>query len=261
MPYTYAHYRFGVAALDAMPGDIKRTVKRNRQLYDVGLHGPDIFFYYNPLRRTKTGALASRIHRQSGKEFFGRVCRGLRLNPSAEAEAYLYGLLCHYALDSVCHPFVWQQDKEGVAEHIALETEFDRFLLDMDGRCPPEKQDLSRHIRLSPAECATAARFFPGVTDKVIAAAVRNMALATKALAIGNQTGREWIKRGLGLAGREYRGLVMTQGPNSQCAHLNAPLFSLYKQAEEKFPSLLLQLNAHLTYNAPLETDFSAAFG
>ena len=45
MPSTYAHYRFGVAMLPGLPGDVRRTIGRFRRLFDVGLHGPDIFYF------------------------------------------------------------------------------------------------------------------------------------------------------------------------------------------------------------------------
>lgn len=261
MPANYAHYRFGTAMLAAMPGDIQRTAKRFRPLYDIGLHGPDIFFYMNPLRSAKSGSLGSRMHQQTGKEFFGRICRNIRLEPAQGAEAYLYGALCHYALDSVCHPFVRERDEKGIAEHIALETEFDRFLLDMDGKHPPEKQDLSKHLQLEPGEYAVIARLYSGVTEKAVASALRNMVLATKALTMGNGKSRQLMQKGLGLAGKKYRGFVMTNGPDARCCDLDKPLLELYNKAEEKFPDLLMQLCAHLTYNAPLGKEFTAIFG
>ena len=261
MPAQYAHYRFGVAMLSTMPGDICRTIKRSRQLFDVGLHGPDIFFYYNPLWKTKLSGFGNCIHRQSGKEFFGRACRNFRLEPSQDAQAYLYGLLCHYALDSICHPFVLEQVNSGVAEHIEMEIEFDRFLLDMDGKHPPENQDLSAHMHLKHKECAVAARFYPGITGKEIETSLRNMAFATKAFAIGSNVGRALLKNCLGIAGNAYRSFVMSQQPNPRCSSLNKPLLELYQKAEERFPDLLMQLSAHLTYNAPLGADFSANFG
>ena len=46
MPSVYAHYRLGVALLPTFPADARRTIQRFRRLFDVGLHGPDIFFYY-----------------------------------------------------------------------------------------------------------------------------------------------------------------------------------------------------------------------
>ena len=48
MPSVYAHYRFGAAMLAKMPGDIRLPVQRYRRLFDIGLHGPDLFFYARP---------------------------------------------------------------------------------------------------------------------------------------------------------------------------------------------------------------------
>ena len=45
-----------------------------------------------------------------------------------------------------------------------------------------------------------------------------------------------------------------------QWLKLDEPLLSLYDQAAERFPALLLQLNAHLTYNAPLGEAFAEQF-
>ena len=195
----------------------------------------------------------------TGREFFGRVCRSLRLDPLPGAEAYLYGVLSHYVLDMMCHPLVWEQDKNGVARHIEIETEFDRFLLELDGKVPPERQDLSNHMQLNRRECITVARFYPETTDKMIAVSVRNMHLFAKAMALGK--GRDLLKKGLGLADKRFEGFVMTKGPNPRCSHLNETLLDLYGKAEERFGEMVTQLGAHMTYNAPLGEDFSEKFG
>ena len=74
MPSVYAHYRFGVALLPTMPADARRTIQRFRSLFEVGLHGPDIFYYGSPIEKTKTGFLGIKFHEQTGREFFQRVC-------------------------------------------------------------------------------------------------------------------------------------------------------------------------------------------
>ena len=74
MPANYAHYRFGKQLLSGMCPNDRRSIQRFRRLYDMGLHGPDIFFYYNPLIKTATGQLGGVFHAQSGQEFFARVC-------------------------------------------------------------------------------------------------------------------------------------------------------------------------------------------
>ena len=257
MPSNYAHYRFGAAMLSAMPADLRRCTTRFRQLYDMGLHGPDIFAYCTPVPGRKTSALSSRFHSQTGAEFFSRVCRSLRLDPSEAGCAYLYGLLCHYCLDTVCHRYIAQASAACGVSLREAETEFDRFLLELDGKTPACAQDISLHMRLTPGECQTVARFYPGVRDFDVRDGVRNMALVTKLLA-GNS--RPLLQKALKIAPGQAEAMVMSAKPNPRCAHMNEPLLALYQQAGELFVQQLLQLNAHLTYNAPLAEDFSSTF-
>ena len=89
MPANYAHYRFGKQLLSGMSPNDRRSIQRFRRLYDMGLHGPDIFFYYNPLIKTATGQLGGVFHAQSGQEFFARVCAQAG---SEAGRVYLLGL-------------------------------------------------------------------------------------------------------------------------------------------------------------------------
>ena len=45
MPTTYAHYRFGAECISVMPEQLQKIVNEHRALFDIGVHGPDIFFY------------------------------------------------------------------------------------------------------------------------------------------------------------------------------------------------------------------------
>ena len=134
MPSTYAHHRFGTALFRTMPGDVRRTISRFPRLFDVGLQGPDIFYYSSPLLKTNTSFLGIRFHEQTGQEFFQRVCRVVRADKSEAAKAYLFGVLCHYCLDSVCQSFIAEHAQLSGVPHLEIETEFDRFLLEKDGK-------------------------------------------------------------------------------------------------------------------------------
>ena len=101
MPANYAHYRFGKQLLSGMCPNDRRSIQRFRRLYDMGLHGPDIFFYYNPLIKTATGQLGGVFHAQSGQEFFARVCAQAG---SEAGRVYLLGLLGHPEAGTV----LWQ---------------------------------------------------------------------------------------------------------------------------------------------------------
>ena len=70
MPTTYTHYRFGeevrqlvnekaAHAIDAFPG-----------LYHIGLHGPDLLFYYNALGKNAINQQGVRLHSLPGSYFF-----------------------------------------------------------------------------------------------------------------------------------------------------------------------------------------------
>ena len=70
MPSTYAHYVFGKRMLELFPEDVAAVVRADRQLYDIGLHGPDILFYYHVLTNNKVNAVGFGTHARPAKEFF-----------------------------------------------------------------------------------------------------------------------------------------------------------------------------------------------
>lgn len=258
MPSSYAHYRFGVKALEKMDPAVRRKVQQFRNVYDTGLHGPDIFFYYNPLIHTSTGALGAKIHAQTGESYFTAAARRLRLSPSEVGTVYLYGVLGHYCLDSALHPLVEATAREGKIGHGEMETEFDRFLLTKDRKLPPHVQDFSGHMRLSRGECVTVSGFYPGASPSDVLRSVKNMARITHLLAARNRKTTEML---LGIAGKHAKQMLMPRNPNPNCEFLDEPMMALYDQALERYPAMEAQLTALLASGAPLGEEFSLIFG
>ena len=261
MPSHYAHYRFGAQMLPGLPADIRRPVQRFRRLYDAGTHGADLFFYYNPLVNHPIGALREKYHDQTGIDCFTMVCRRYRLEPTEAGEAFLYGLLAHYCLDSVCNPAITAAAEELQLNRAEIETEFDRYLLTLDGKPEPHTYDFSRHMKLTKGECDTAASFFPPVTQAQVQQSISHMASVTKWLSASGGPRRTALNAALRLTGDRFTPFVMTPGPNPKCAHLDDTLKPLYDRASERYPLLAEQLTAHLTYGAPLGEDFLPRFG
>lgn len=259
MPSVYAHYRFGAQLISQLPPAAQRTVGRFRQLYDMGLHGPDILYYQGI---PGTGSrLGDKFHTQTGKVFFEHVCRAVRLSPSEGAMAYLYGVLAHYALDSLSHPFINRMAGQGKATHTQIETEFDRFLLEQDGKKPPHLQDLSGHMRLTPGECETVAAFYTGVSAGTVGKCVKNMAAVTRFLVMPQSGRRKLTERTMGVFAPRIAGRLMTVHPNRACSELDSSLLRLYEMATDRYMILFEQVRLHLRRNAPLGTDFSSPFG
>lgn len=257
MPSHYAHYRFGSKAIEYLPQSGQRSVRLFRRLYDVGLHGPDIFFYHNVLFKDKVAALGKKYHGFNGEDFFTPICKHLRLEPNEAAMAYLWGTLTHYCLDSTLHPLVYEQIADGKIGHAELETEFDRFLLQLDGKPHPNTFDCSPHIRLTDGECATVADIYGDVTATAVSASVKGMAACVKMLAMPNGNARRIIENA---SGDKLRQHFMGRTPNKNCAHLDEAMLAKFDEALEKFPAMVAALQAHMSHNAPLGELFECTF-
>lgn len=257
MPSHYAHYRFGTQVIRHLPPEAKRSVRLFRSLYDVGLHGPDIFFYHNIIFKDNIVALGKKYHGLTGEDFFTPICKHLRLEPNEAALAYLYGLLTHYCLDNTVHPFVLEKTADGQIGHTELETEFDRFLLQKDGKPHPNTFDCSPHIRLTDGECTTVAAFYGNVSPAAVKASVKGMAASVKLLAMPNGNFRRMVENA---AGDKLGQHFMGRTANKNCAHLNGELLALYDQALENFPAMVAALQAHMSHNAPLGELFENTF-
>ena len=127
MPTTYAHDLFGKKIYAKLPAEIQKVIRRNTNLYRVGLHGPDILFY--DMLKPKVTETGIAMHRECAAPFFERGMTLVRTTHDEKLLAYLLGFGCHYLLDSACHPFVYEMAERNVISHTLLEKEFDRTLM------------------------------------------------------------------------------------------------------------------------------------
>lgn len=258
MPACYAHYRFGQKLIQQLPPEARRLTRHFRQLFLVGLQGPDPFFYHNPLVKTKIVKMGSSFHHQTGREFFTHACTAVN---SDAAMAYLLGLLGHYCLDSMCHPFVHAHTDTGNISHVEMETEFDCFLLKLDGNPTPHTFDRGAEIRLTRGECETAAAFFPQVKPEDMRRSVKNTASFLRLLATPKPKKRAMLGKLMAIPGGQLRHHLMRERRNSNCSHLNQEFLSLFDKALERYPILLQQITAHMEKAAPLGAEFDPEFG
>lgn len=193
MPAAYAHYRFGREMLKLIPPEQRSAVEKARSFYDLGLQGPDLLFYYDPLRKNPVGSLGSHIHACSALSFFRPAGKRLRVDPSPELAAYIYGYVCHFALDLHCHGYIRRIVDQGGPSHQQQETALDLLFLEED-RLKPRLRlnmlapslELARVIaplypRLSPAKlyramvCMKGLDIFLGLSAPVPLALLRRI--------------------------------------------------------------------------------------
>lgn len=115
MPSTYAHYRMGKETAEELTGEAWHTLSMYRQLYLIGLHGPDILFYYRPLKSNVINGIGYGMHGRPGVEFFEHAVKVIENKENkAPYLAYMYGVMCHFALDVTCHGYIDEKIEKAV---------------------------------------------------------------------------------------------------------------------------------------------------
>ena len=241
----YAQYRLGKELISSLPADMRRTIGRFRQLYDMGLHGPELM-------------KNSKIQKLSGMVFFERACRLVRMEHSEAALAYLYGLIVHYSLSSRVNPLIRRRSEVLSLPGGKIRTEFDRFLLERDGKKPPHRYDRSMHIRLTPGEQETVAMFYPGVSPRAVGRSVKQLHRAMRLSAITRRSRRDLVKTLLRISGDDLH--MMALHPDRNLKSTNAELLELYHQARTVLPDLVSQIQMRLRRKVVLGPDFSQPF-
>ena len=77
MPAAYAHLTFGRSVLRVLPeGKARTLILANPALFEIGLQGPDILFFYHPLNHHPVNRIGHELHEQSALSFLTRpVCQ------------------------------------------------------------------------------------------------------------------------------------------------------------------------------------------
>lgn len=144
MPGFTTHYLFGEHTLEHMNASLpKDCLTFHSKSFQLGLQGPDIFFYYFPATLLYSKNIGNVMHESSSQNFF-RCLIDARNNRHTDYEkdvcdAYICGFMGHYTLDSLCHPYVYSRShyerdhgKGYFGRHVHLETDIDTVLLRYD---------------------------------------------------------------------------------------------------------------------------------
>lgn len=109
MPAFSAHFLFAKEIMGDLQKEADFPVDKNAVF--IGSQGPDIFFFHRalPWQKGKTlRKLGSAMHRAKCGEIidcFEKYCK--KSDNRNIAQSYVYGFLLHYALDRVCHPYIY----------------------------------------------------------------------------------------------------------------------------------------------------------
>ena len=254
MPNYYAHLEFGRRVLDALPLPLRRTVEAEKQAFLLGLYGPDPLFF-SPHSRIRQ--LGRTIHRQALRPTAARLRQTVEEKTPMSC-GYAAGFLCHFALDSACHPYVDAMSGRGEVTHGQIEAELDRLLMLRVGLNPMQDTPIPP-IQVTPELDQTLRAVYPGVSPRQYQTAYEMFCRAGRLLTLASGTRvRNLADR---LAQRHpqcapLRGVILSQEPNPACAQNSADLYGLLLETVDPAVTALEGFFAA----APLEDWYSRDF-
>lgn len=181
MPGFTTHYILGMKAYNDLPNNqLKYIIAKYRWLYQLGLQGPDMFFYNIPiLRHQDYRNVGSYMHEHHIQGFFACYLRRLETIKSKqqreEGLAYFCGFICHYIGDSICHPYVYGRighdarhpSTQTHGMHAALENDLDALLLMKYKKKKPSQFNQAATICLNGMEMQFVSRFLSECINEV----------------------------------------------------------------------------------------------
>jgi len=261
MPATYAHYQFGKKVYKALPKEIKEIIKENKPAYLLGLHGPDLVFYYRPLGKNRVNQLGVRMHREKAVDFFEKARAVYQERPSYVLLSYLCGFLCHFMLDSECHPYIGNYMDEHALGHMEIETDFDRFLMEEDG-LDPVTHFCTRHLIRDLDTEEAIASVFDGLEVYHIDDSIRGFHKVIRFMQCKSPAKARFLKTMFALMGQKKNlgGLVMDGVPNPGCGEsrefLQERLNRAVLPAAREIEDYVSKIDGQESLSARLDRDF-----
>jgi hypothetical protein len=260
MPTTYAHYKFGMEVLKKLNNNIKKVIYDNIELYNIGLHGPDILFYFKPLKSNDISARGHAIHSKEAKQFFEDARSKINMSGDYEASlSYIAGFICHFMLDSQCHPYIRQNEKS--FSHSEIEVELDRALM-IDCNLKPLSFKPTAHINPSCQNSMIISSFFTGVTAENIEKALKSMKFYLNLLVAPGKIKRSLISGALKATGNydNMIDLMMKYEPDENIKEINERLLNLFNDAIEPTAILIEEYCSNIKSNDDINQRFNRNF-
>ncbi len=239
MPTTYAHDAFGRKIYHRLPHTMQEMIHNHIELYRIGLHGPDILFYYG-FSKNEVNQTGVRMHGEVAAPFFTRGVEHVRKTQDEALLVYLLGFACHFMLDSTCHPYIYEIEDR--VSHNLIEKEMDRRKMEQDG-LDPLTYFPARGIIPSEENAIVIARMFPDFTPEQIRSALSGMRRWTSLMIYGKGQRRKVIQTALGLVGqRRCMDYFMRETADDVFQPDLEELDRLFEQALLETPEMLTEL-------------------
>lgn len=263
MPTTYAHYKFGDEIVNSLPNNLKEIINKNREVFDIGVHGPDIFFYYKFLNKNDVSDFGFGMHRLGAKPFFEK-CKEVYNSHDEKAAmlSYMLGFLTHFTFDSTAHGYVDRKKEVSLISHNRIESQYDQHLMKLDGLNPVKN---NRTSSIVPSEkSARIISYFFDFDEKVVLETIKGLKLVVGVLlyaplSIERKFKYELLKK-IMPKDNDFKDIIVVDKEDEECKDSNIRLDKLKKQAFDLYPLLLNNFLNYLNNKEELNDYFNHNF-
>lgn len=261
MPTTYAHWRFGDKCIRMLPDDLQNIILNNRAIFDYGVHGPDIFFYYNCLKHNEVNRYGSAMHDIPYKDTLAQIKENFKKTENKDmALSYLLGFTCHFTLDSYCHGFIEKVDETMPYSHGKIESQFDRYLLIKDGFNPVTKS-VTDMFHPDKKMAKVISGLFNKFDEDIIYKTLKDQKLYLNLLKDNSDIKRFFLTTAMDIAKvPSFKDLLITKENVEELKPVNIRLSKYFDMALKHYPVLADSLIGYLSDKNELNTYFKHNF-
>lgn len=233
MPALYAHNRFGRKVFEKLDGELYDIISKNYTQFQIGLQGPDIFFFYKAYSSNRVTKYGYQLHVLSAAPFFQHAAEIILKKGRDSCEyAYLLGFLCHFVLDSGCHPYVEQMINETGVGHLEIEEEFEKLLLRKDDK-NPFSYPLCELVPTDNLTAKTIYPFYEHMDPVTVKTSLQYLKFIKWFFTAPGFLHRALINLAMKLLKKEdtYKGLMHLRKDNPKCKQSNRGLYKRFQAA------------------------------
>lgn len=261
MPASYTHYSFGQEVYNRLPKELQKVIHINEDVYNIGLNGPDILFYYKPLRKNSINTLGHSMHKEEAYKFFNVAKEHIVEHENQVGIIYILGFICHFILDSNCHPFIAEAMKESGLSHNEIEAELDGRNMRINNQSQ-QLVNAGNHISATWENARIIAKFYEQVNEQQIYRSLKSVRVYNQLLLCQNSFKRTVIKGVLSKVkgGESFSHMIINVVPNPKCKEILNKLVELYENSIDEAVQIVEEYYEGIKSDAPISKRFNRNF-
>lgn len=262
MPAFYAHNYFGTKVSEQLEGEVKQIVFKYYKQFEIGLQGPDIFFFYKPYKKNKVSEYGNKLHSISARPFFLHALDVVKKKGRDTKEyAYLLGFICHYILDSECHSYVDEMIAVCGVQHLEIEEEFEKLLLRRNNQ-DPIGFELAKLVPTDDETAEAIYPFYPGFDQLTVKKSLMDLKMIKKLFTAPGKVKHATINTAMKLTGKhaQLKGLMNQHQDNPKCYESNDGLLRRFNKAIDVAITMIYAFDESVVEGKKLSERFNRTF-